>query len=204
MAGFLFGGGQTMGPFSTAADQALRNSERATRPQSKDDSLAKVAGAATTFADSGRQDFDLRINGGWSVLPGWGLPAFYGHLSEEASVNSVMTRVGQLVSGATHVRQLMGSGLKGRKASVNTTKNDNIENRLYRLQFSRKHGGPLADSFRRLWSRIGGHEGGLAVENRRLPSPSLNQSLCMTAAWFVRMQDAAEAGKMLGVSRPRF
>ncbi len=172
-------------------------------PQSKDDNLAQVAAAATTFADSGRQDFGLQINGDWSVLPSWGLPAFYGQLSEEASVNSVMMRVGQVAGRATHVRQLMGSGLMGRKASVNTTKNDNIENCLYRLQFSRKHCGPLADSFRRLWSRIGGHEGGLAVENRRLSSPALNQSMCITAAWFVRMQDAAEAGKMLGVSRPQ-
>lgn len=102
-------------------------------PRSKDDSLAKVRGAATTFADVGRQDLGLQISGCWSVFPGRGLPAFYGHLSEEYSTNSFMTRAVQLASGGTHVRQLMESGLKGRKASVDTTKNDNIEKRLYRL-----------------------------------------------------------------------
>ena len=197
---FLFWG-RTMKPFLKDVHDVLRGSGRGTPARAKDDSLPKVAGAATTFADRRRQDFGLQINGDWSVLASWGLPAFDGQLSEEASVNSVMTRVGQSASGVIHVRQLMGSGLMGRKASINTTKNDKMKNRLYRLQFSQKHCGPLADSFRRLWSRIGGHEGGLAVENRRFPSPSLNQSMCITAAWFVKVQDAAAAGKMLGVLR---
>ncbi len=109
-----------------SADQRLRT---------KDDSSAMEAGGTRTFGDMGRQDFGLKMGVADGALHGWRWwPVRSDPLEVELMGRLRMIR-GQRVAGLTDVRMLMKSVGPGGKVAVDTTKNDNMQNRLHHRQF---------------------------------------------------------------------
>lgn len=118
----------------------------------KDDTLAVIARTTTTFGDIGRQDFGLRIKRRCCVSPASGSPVVRDDFSKSISINNFMDWEPIWADATTHARLLMGWMLEGRKEALDTTNNDNTQNRLDHSLFSRGRAGPFrrsAGGFRR-------------------------------------------------------
>ncbi len=113
--------------------------------RSKDDSLRMEAGWTTTFGDSRRQVSAPQMGCGDDDLPGWRRPLIQFDPSEDTPEERLTMINGKPIAVATHSHVLMRLGSVSRKDSVNTTKNDNMQNQLHHRQFWRGSR-PLIDS----------------------------------------------------------
>ncbi len=113
--------------------------------RSKDDSLRMEAGWTTTFGDSRRQVSGPQMGSDDDDWPGWRRPQIQCDASEDNFGERLTMINGKPIAVATYSHVLMRLGSVSRKAPVNTTKNDNMQNRLYHRQFWRGPR-PLIDS----------------------------------------------------------
>ena len=102
--------------------------------RSKDDRLAAEAGGPTTCGISRRQDSGPQVGSGDGNWRGGRRPLNRLDLPEGTSNEKLTTISGVPTAAATHGYALMRSGSVSRKASVNTTKNDNMQNQLHHRQ----------------------------------------------------------------------
>ena len=151
--------------------------------RSKDDSSRMEAGWTTTFGDSRRQDSGPAMGSGDGDLPVCGRSLIQLDLLQDKSWEILMTSSELPVAVATDRGLLMRLGSVSRKVSVNTTRNDKMQNRLDHHQFRR---GPCRFLGPPIWWRslAGGHETDVPRKGERPACHRLNRRLQESNRWF--------------------
>ena len=102
--------------------------------RSKDDRLVAEAGRPTTCGNSRRQDSGPQVGSDDGNWRGGRRPRSQFDPSKSKLENRLTAINGRPTTAATHSYALMRSGSGSRKASVNTTKNDNMQNQRHHRQ----------------------------------------------------------------------
>lgn len=106
----------------------------------KDDNSTAEATRLTTIGDSGRQNLGPQSGDGERAVQAWSRSSSQRDGLEDTSIERLPTNSEQQAPTSTHARVLMRSREMLRKVSVDTTKNDNLRNRLHHRKFCRIHG----------------------------------------------------------------